>query len=70
MVMNVQDPYTSTVYTGWHGTFGFINNSGYVNSGYFGGLYHDNDSVRGIKLYLNTGGNLTATIRAYGVVNS
>jgi hypothetical protein len=70
MVMNVQDPYTSSVYTGFHGTYGFMANTGYANSGYFGGIYHDNDSVRGVKLYLNTGGNLNGRIKAYGVVDS
>jgi len=70
MVMHVQDPYTSSVYTGFHGTYGFMANTGYANSGYFGGIYHDNDSVRGVKLYLNTGGNLNGRIKAYGVVDS
>jgi hypothetical protein len=70
MVMHVQDPFTSSVYTGFHGTYGFISNSGYANSGYFGGLYHDNDSLTGLHLYLNTGGNLSARIKAYGVVDS
>ena len=70
MVMYVQDPFTSSVYTGFHGTYGFISNSGYANSGYLGGLYHDNDSVTGLQLYLNTGGNLSARIKAYGVVDS
>ena len=70
MVMHVQEPYTSTVYTGFHGTYGFINNSGYAVHGYLGGLHHQNDSIRGLQLYLNTGGNLNARIKVYGVVNS
>lgn len=70
MVMHVQDPYTSSVYTGFHGTYGFINNSGYAVHGYLGGLHHQNDSIRGLQLYLNTGGNLNARIKVYGVVDS
>ena len=34
MAIHVQDPYTSTVYTGYHGTYGYINNSGYAVHGY------------------------------------
>ena len=70
MVMHVQEPYDSSVYTGFHGTYGFINNSGYAVHGYLGGLHHQNDSIRGLHLYLNTGGNLNARIKAYGVVDS
>jgi len=70
MVIHVQDPYTSSVYTGFHGTYGYINNSGYAVHGYLGGLYAQNDSIRGLQLYLNTGGNLNARIKAYGVVDS
>ena len=70
MVIHVQDPYTSSVYTGFHGTYGYINNSGYAVHGYLGGLYAQNDSIRGLQLYLNTGGNLNARIKAYGIVDS
>ena len=70
MVMHVQEPYDSSVYTGFHGTYGFINNSGYPTHGYLGGVYLSNDSLRGLQLYLNTGGNLNARIKVYGVVNS
>jgi len=70
MVMHVQEPYDSSVYTGFHGTYGFINNSGIATHGYLGGVYLDNDSLRGLQLYLNTGGNLNARIKVYGVVNS
>ena len=70
MAIHVQDPYTSSVYTGYHGTYGYINNSGYAVHGYLGGLYAQNDSIRGLQLYLNTGGNLNARIKSYGIVDS
>ena len=69
MVMWVQNPFTSTVYTATHGTFQYQNNSGYSTGGYFQMQLHENSSPRGVRMYASTG-NINGRIKIYGVVDS
>jgi len=69
MAFWIQDPFASTVYTGGHGTFQYINNSGYTTGGYIQFLHHSNASPRGLTMFASTG-NINGRIRAYGVVDS
>ena len=70
MSMWVQDPYTSSGYTGFHGTFGFLNSSGYSTGGYFSGIQHSNSSPRGLTYYASTGNIDRITMKIYGLVDS
>jgi hypothetical protein len=70
MSMWVQDPYTSSGYTGFHGTFGFLNSSGYSTGGYFSGIQHSNSSPRGVTYYASTGNIDRITMKIYGLVDS
>ena len=70
MSMWVQDPYSSGGYTGFHGTFGFLNSSGYSTGGYFSGIHHDNASARGVTYYASTGNIDRITMKIYGLVDS
>jgi hypothetical protein len=69
MAMWLHNPFTSTVYTATHGTFQYINNSGYSTGGYFQMQLHENSSPRGVVMYA-TSGNINGRIKAYGVVDS
>jgi len=69
MAMWLHNPYSSSVYTATHGTFQYINNSGYTTGGYFQMQLHENSSPRGVRMYA-TSGNINGRIKAYGVVDS
>jgi len=69
MAMWLHNPFTSTVYTATHGTFQYINNSGYSTGGYFQMQLHENSSPRGVVMYASSG-NINGRIKAYGVVDS
>lgn len=69
MSMFIQDPFTSTRHTSFHGTFRFYNANGYNVGGYFGGLQENNASVRGVTFFVSAQ-HVNVTAKVYGLVDS
>jgi len=69
MSMWIQDPYTSSKFTNFHGTFGYIDASTNNIGGYFGGTHENNASARGVTFYASTQ-HINVTVKIYGLVDS
>ena len=67
--MWVQNPFSSSTFTNFHGTFNYIDASTNNIGGYFGGTHESNSSIRGVTFYSGSG-NVNVTVKVYGVVDS
>ena len=69
MTLNVLNP-VGSVQTGYHGTMAMLDNSGYGEGGYIGGIHQANSSIAGISFYMSTQTIARHTIKVYGMVDS
>ena len=69
MTLNVLNP-VGSVQTGYHGTMAMLDNNGYGEGGYIGGIHQANTSIAGITFYMSTQTIARHTIKVYGMVDS
>jgi hypothetical protein len=69
MTLNVLNP-VGSVQTGYHGTMAMLDDSGYGEGGYIGGIHQADSSIAGITFYMSTGTIARHTIKVYGMVDS
>ena len=67
--MWVQNPFSSSTFTNFHGTFNYVDGSTNNIGGYFGGTHESNSSIRGVTFYAGSG-SINVTVKVYGVVDS